>query len=100
MHMPLAKVAAGTMHAPPASLADIALTLGIAASWIGFVTDALPEEQSHHAVGLAIGSALENATVLLSRIDDLPVEGEALDLLNKLLEECLRSGAEIAEARL
>ncbi len=97
--IPLDSIAIGVMVAPPTSIADITLTLTIAASWMGFVADAIEEARPQHKVGLAISGALENAILILSEIEDLDIEGDALDLLNRTIAEISHTRAAIVEAR-
>jgi hypothetical protein len=97
--LPLDSIASGILKTPPSSIGDLAVTLALAASWMGFVTDGIEEKFPQNRVGLAIGTALENAVLFLAAIDDLPVEGEALDLLNRVYADILNVRRASAEAQ-
>lgn len=82
----VSELAAAIMRSPPTDLGDIALQLGLAAAWMDIVCEGLDGDNSFaQHIGRGVETAVSNATIFLARTQEhLPVEGEALDVLNDL----------------
>lgn len=93
----IAEMAGAIMHVAPASLDDVALQLGMAASWCNFVMAGLDEDGAKRNVGLGIESAVQNATRFLWETRSTAAyDGDALAMLGDLYAEAVTSGAEMA----
>ncbi len=92
----IAEMAGAIMQVAPASLDDVALQLGMAASWCNFVMAGLDEDGAKRNVGLGIESAVQNATRFLWETRGAAAyDGDALAVLTDLYAEAVKSGAEM-----
>ena len=79
---------------PPSSDADLSLQVGLAASFVGIVCEAAEEDTTARALGLAISSLLENATLYLADRPGCPAD--LLPARSYFVEQAKVCGAERA----